>query len=348
MSGTVSYRVPPATTYTELTGTATLPLGVLLDTTDGKVRVTSQVDGAPQAATFHGGKFSVTQTSTGMTEMALAGALDCSASERAGISAAREEEKEEAPALGQGQRRLVPHARQRQRRDGPRNRMADRGHLRGHDRLRARGRGVGVAPARRPLEARPRRPATVLASPGMIRLAKVAGALAALVALVAALTPALERAELATIDARFGIRGTQPVSGVAVVGIDERSFSELDAKWPFRRTLHAQMVDRLREAGVRQIVYDVQFTEPSEDPDEDLALYEAVGRAKRVILATGEVDDQGGTRVLGGDEGLAEAGARAAASTFPTDPGGAIRRYAREDTHLRTIPALVGERFGRR
>ena len=181
----------------------------------------------------------------------------------------------------------------------------------------------------------------------MIRLAKVTVALVALVALVAALTAALERAELATIDARFELRGTQPVSGLAIVGIDERSFSELDARWPFPRTLHARMVDRLREAGVRQIVYDVQFTEPSEDPDEDLALYEAVGRAKRVILATGEVDDQGGTRVLGGDEGLAEAGgAKAAASTFPTDPGGAIRRFAREDTHLLTIPALVGARFG--
>ena len=48
--------------------------------------------------------------------------------------------------------------------------------------------------------------------------------------------------------------------------------------------------------------------------------------------------------MLGGDDELAEAGgAPAAASTFPTDPGGAIRRYAREDTHLLTIPALVGE-----
>ena len=98
---------------------------------------------------------------------------------------------------------------------------------------------------------------------------------------------------------------------------------------------------------MRQIVYDVQFTEPSEDPDEDVALYDAVTRAQRVILATGEIDDEGGTRVLGGERSLAQAGgARAAASTFPTDPGGAIRRYAREDTHLATIPALVGERFG--
>jgi CHASE2 domain-containing sensor protein len=180
----------------------------------------------------------------------------------------------------------------------------------------------------------------------MIRVAQVLGALAALVALVAALTPALERAELAAIDARFGLRGTQPVSDVAVVGIDERSFSELDQRWPFPRTLHARMIDRLREAGARRIVYDVQFTEPSEDEDEDLALYDAVARAKNVILATGEVDDQGRTRVLGGDENLAQADARAAASTFPTDPGGAIRRYAAEDTHLATIPALFGGRGG--
>jgi CHASE2 domain-containing sensor protein len=180
----------------------------------------------------------------------------------------------------------------------------------------------------------------------MLRLAKLTAALVALIVLVAALTPALERAELTTVDARFTLRGTQPVSGVAVVGIDERSFSELNEQWPFPRTLHARMIDRLRKAGVRQIVYDVQFTEPSEDPDEDLALYDAVGRAKRVILATGEVDDSGRTRVLGGDENLAEAGgARAAASTFPTDPGGSIRRYARADTQLATIPALVAERF---
>jgi HD-GYP domain-containing protein (c-di-GMP phosphodiesterase class II) len=180
----------------------------------------------------------------------------------------------------------------------------------------------------------------------MIRLAHAAGALAALVALVAALTPALERAELATIDARFSVRGTQSVSDVAVVGIDERSFTALDQRWPFPRTLHARMVDRLREAGVRRIVYDVQFTEPSENEDEDLALYDAIAKAKGVILATGEVDDQGGTRVLGGDENLAQADARAAASTFPTDPGGAIRRYAAEDTHLKTIPALFGGHGG--
>ena len=91
------------------------------------------------------------------------------------------------------------------------------------------------------------------------------------------------------------------------------------------------MVDRLREAGVRQIVYDVQFTEPSEDPDDDLALYDAIDRAGRVILATGEIDDAGRhARARAATRASPRpARAQAAASTFPTDPGGAIRRYAR-------------------
>ena len=178
----------------------------------------------------------------------------------------------------------------------------------------------------------------------MIRVAAVAALLAVL---VAGLGLALERVENASIDARLSVRGTQPVDGLAVVGIDEATFAELNERWPFPRTRHAELLDRLRAADVRQVVYDVQFTEPSEDPDEDIALYEAIARTKNVILATGEVDDDGGTRVFGGDEQLAEAGgAKAAASTFPTDPGGAIRRYAREDTGLATIPALVAERFG--
>jgi CHASE2 domain-containing sensor protein len=183
----------------------------------------------------------------------------------------------------------------------------------------------------------------------MIRVARVLAVIAALAVLVAALAPLLKRVENATIDVRFDARGTQPTHGLAVVGIDERTFQRLDQRWPFPRTLHAQLIDRLKEAGVRQIVYDVQFTEPSENEDEDLALYDSVANAKNVILATGEIDEQGRTRVLGGDEQLKEAGnAEAAASTFPTDPGGTIRRYNLQDTGLDTIPALVATRNGRR
>ena len=44
--------------------------------------------------------------------------------------------------------------------------------------------------------------------------------------------------------------------------IDDRTFGELKKPWPLSRSLHARVVDRLHAAGAREIVYDVQFTEP--------------------------------------------------------------------------------------
>jgi CHASE2 domain-containing sensor protein len=164
-----------------------------------------------------------------------------------------------------------------------------------------------------------------------------AGLAAILVVLVLVATGTLRSAERSTIDERFELRGAQPTSELAVVAIDEHTFSSLDVTWPMRRRLHAQMVDALRKAGVRRIVYDVQFTEPSEHADDDLQLFDAVARAKNTILATGESDGQGKTRVLGGDEQLAEIGAKAADSTFPSDAGGVIRSYQRENSHLASI-----------
>ena len=176
----------------------------------------------------------------------------------------------------------------------------------------------------------------------LIVLAGCFGLLAAIAA-----SPLLDRVEQSSVDGRFAVRGAQPVHGLAVVAIDERTFSELDTRWPFRRTVHAQMLDRLRAAGARQVVYDVQFTEPSDSEDDDLALYDAVARTGHVVLATGESDGHGGTRVLGGEKALAEAGgAVAAASTFPYEEGGMIRRYRRDDTGLATVPVVTARLLG--
>ncbi|HEX6715406.1 MAG TPA: CHASE2 domain-containing protein, partial [Thermoleophilaceae bacterium] len=71
--------------------------------------------------------------------------------------------------------------------------------------------------------------------------------------------------ELQSVDARFEVRGTQPPpNGVAVVVVDDVTFSERpDDRWPFLRRRHAKAIEILKEAGARVIVYDVQFTEPS-------------------------------------------------------------------------------------
>jgi hypothetical protein len=96
---------------------------------------------------------------------------------------------------------------------------------------------------------------------------------------------------------------------------------------------------------VRQIVYDVQFTEPTK-PREDLALFRAVRRARGTVLATGEADPSGRTAVLGGDRQLRRIGATAAAANLPAEGGGVVRRYRDREAALPTIATVVARRLG--
>jgi adenylate cyclase len=152
------------------------------------------------------------------------------------------------------------------------------------------------------------------------------------------------RIELNTVDARFEVRGAQQApDDVVVVQIDDVTFGDLREPWPFPRSRHAQLIDRLREAGARVIAYDVQFTEPTTAP-EDNALIASVSRAGNVVLATTEVDSRGRTNVLGGDSALRDFGARAANAATPTDPGGVIRRVPYSLQKLKSFAVVTAER----
>jgi adenylate cyclase len=165
--------------------------------------------------------------------------------------------------------------------------------------------------------------------------------------LAAYVTDVLGDTELDTVDARFAIRGDlPPPDDVIVVGIDDETFSELDEQWPFKRSRHAQLVDRLREHGARTIVYDVQFTEPTR-PKEDNALLDAVARAGNVVLATTEVEKGGGTNVFGGDDVVRSVRARAASANFVSDAGRVVRRMRYDVEGLKTLAVVAVERATR-
>ncbi|MFL6846069.1 MAG: EAL domain-containing protein [Allosphingosinicella sp.] len=69
-----------------------------------------------------------------------------------------------------------------------------------------------------------------------------------------------------------------PASGqVEIVEIDGRSIAAFK-HWPWPRHIHAEAIDRLREAGVRSIAFDVDLSSQS-DPKEDAALAAALRRA---------------------------------------------------------------------
>src|SRR3954462_9389765 len=84
----------------------------------------------------------------------------------------------------------------------------------------------------------------------------VAALVAAAAAASLATSGALSGAEESTVATRFHVRPSRPVHGVAVVAIDDTTFSDLKMHWPFRRSVHAEVVRRLHAAGARAIVYD--------------------------------------------------------------------------------------------
>ena len=178
----------------------------------------------------------------------------------------------------------------------------------------------------------------------------------ALVAVIAGLllftTGGLERLENDSIDARFNVRGVEPgPDDIAVIGIDAKTFQAVNERWPFPRSIHGRLLDRLGKDGVKAVVYDIQFTEPT-TPREDNALITAVSRTTRagipVVLATEETDRQGNTSVFGGDAVLLDIGARAANSAFEPDSDGVWRRVRPEIDRLETIPlAAVEEASGK-
>jgi CHASE2 domain-containing sensor protein len=155
---------------------------------------------------------------------------------------------------------------------------------------------------------------------------------------------ALAPLERETLKTRFDVRGTEPVEGIVVVGIDAKTFTVLNHNWPFPRSKHAQLVRFLHEAGARAIVYDVQFTEQTK-PAQDFALYDAIGDAGGAILATSESDGHGHTRVLGGDDNLQAINSRAAASDLRNDTSGAIASFPREVGGLESIAVATTERI---
>lgn len=159
-------------------------------------------------------------------------------------------------------------------------------------------------------------------------------------ALALDLTHALQRLEYTSVNERFNIRGRQkPPDDVVVVAIDDKSFEELDARWPFRRKLHAQVIRNLTRAGAKVIAYDVQFTEPDVDhPGDDDKLIEAVRAQPRAVMATTEVDPNGKTRIFGGALGLRYSRAIPSNSNYENDSDGRIRHVAFKIDGLETFP----------
>jgi adenylate cyclase len=167
------------------------------------------------------------------------------------------------------------------------------------------------------------------------------------VGVLAYATDALEQLELDTIDARFSIRNEDPPpDDLVVVEIDDVTFDELELRWPFPRRLHGKVIDQIVADKPTAIGYDVQFSEPSDDFDSDLALAEAIDDAKgKIVLATTEVNKKGEGKFLGSPQDVLEEelGSHFGNGLFPNDSGGVIRRTSYEIGGMKTLGVATVE-----
>lgn len=95
---------------------------------------------------------------------------------------------------------------------------------------------------------------------------------------------------------REGVLPKNASGEVVVVGIDQASLSRIQA-WPWPRSLHGRLVDRLREYGASKVIFDVDFTSRAADASQDRAFAEALRRSKAPVYLIGSVDAADGNRV---------------------------------------------------
>ena len=98
----------------------------------------------------------------------------------------------------------------------------------------------------------------------------------------AALTGLFWRVDQSIYDAALP-EGPAP-EDIVIVAVDDASIAEL-GRWPWRRALHAALLDRLRDMGARAVALDFLFTEPDPaSPLGDAALAMSMRRGPPTVL----------------------------------------------------------------
>jgi PAS domain S-box-containing protein len=92
----------------------------------------------------------------------------------------------------------------------------------------------------------------------------------------------LSFADRALMDARFALLERQASGQVAIIAIDPESLQRIGV-WPWPRSFHAQLLDRLTALGVGHIAYDIDFSTRS-TPTQDARLAEALAAHRPPVI----------------------------------------------------------------
>ena len=142
-------------------------------------------------------------------------------------------------------------------------------------------------------------------------------------------------------DNAFVLRGPRPApADLVIVAIDEPSFAALGLSWPWPRSVHGELLDRLFADGARVVALDIVFAQPSQ-PKSDQRLAQALARHAGVVLAADVnlIQDKAFAQemVVGPWPGLLGPETGLGVVNLPVDADGFVRRV---DTGRAGLPAL--------
>ncbi len=103
-------------------------------------------------------------------------------------------------------------------------------------------------------------------------------ALLALMACALALGGWAWRLERVVYDLGLTLWSRPPPADIVIVAIDDASIDAI-GRWPWRRAVHASMLERLSQAKPKAIALDVVFSEPDPDPEQDRLLARSLQRS---------------------------------------------------------------------
>lgn len=99
----------------------------------------------------------------------------------------------------------------------------------------------------------------------------------------------LEDYELLTKVQLNKFRTTQISEDIVIVGLDDKSYAE-NPQWPWPRSDHAKIVNRLNKYGADRIIFDIYFTKPS-IAAEDEKLARAFEKSKAPVFLPALIDE---------------------------------------------------------
>jgi CHASE2 domain-containing sensor protein/signal transduction histidine kinase len=109
------------------------------------------------------------------------------------------------------------------------------------------------------------------------------GAMLALLALALAAGGWLWRADRLVYDGAMALWTRPAPADVLIVAIDDASIDAI-GRWPWKRSVHATLLERLAAARPRAVLLDLVLSEPDPDPGQDRLLAAALAKAAPVVM----------------------------------------------------------------